>query len=107
MANEIHTDIIMTARALLSLHLRRSTVSLCASPKHHRLFSFALSEHTSSNSIMQPKFTEGSDERQLMAETKNLLENEWTIDNEQVGFKKTYYFKNYTKAVVGVFLDIS
>ena len=56
---------------------------------------------------MQPKFTEGSDERQLMAETKNLLENEWTIDNEQVGFKKTYYFKNYTKAVVGVFLDIS
>jgi len=55
---------------------------------------------TSSHSAMQPKFSEGADESQLMTETETLLEGEWKLDEEQMGVEKTYYFKTYTKALV-------
>lgn len=59
-----------------------------------------LSKETSGNPAMQPKFSAGADESQLSAETKSLLEDEWALDEEKMGVKKTYYFKTYTKALV-------
>jgi len=49
---------------------------------------------------MQPKITEGQDESKLMAEAKALLDSGWALDEEEMGVKKTYYFKTYTKALV-------
>ena len=36
----------------------------------------------------------------MLAEAKALLENGWMLDDEEVGVKKTYHFKTYTKALV-------
>jgi hypothetical protein len=44
-----------------------------------------------SNSVMGPKFSEGADKSQLMRESNALLEGGWTLDEEQIGVKKTYY----------------
>lgn len=52
---------------------------------------------------MEPKFSEGADEAQLKAETAALLENEWTLDGDQMGLEKTFYFPNFTKALVCFF----
>lgn len=49
---------------------------------------------------MQPKLSEGQDEIRVTAEAKALLENGWRLDDEEVGVKKTYHFKTYTKALV-------
>ena len=49
---------------------------------------------------MPPKISEGQDETNLIAEAKALAENGWALDNEEMGVKKTYYFKTYTKALV-------
>ena len=49
---------------------------------------------------MQPKISEGQDENKLIAEAKALVENGWTLDDEEMGVKKTYHFKTYTKALV-------
>lgn len=48
---------------------------------------------------MQPKLSEGQDEIRVTAEAKALLENGWRLDDEEVGVKKTYHFKTYTKAL--------
>ena len=50
---------------------------------------------------MQPKFSPGADESQLIAETNFLLEREWTLDEKDTGIRKTYHFKTYTKCQVG------
>ena len=49
---------------------------------------------------MLPKLSEGQEESRVMAEAKALLENGWILDDEEVGVKKTYHFKTYTKALV-------
>ncbi|KAL2000598.1 hypothetical protein VTN02DRAFT_2864 [Thermoascus thermophilus] len=48
---------------------------------------------------MEPKFSEGAVVDQLKAETTELLENEWTLDSDQMGFEKTFYFPNFTKTL--------
>lgn len=50
---------------------------------------------------MQPKFSEGQEESKMMAELMALVENGWTLDAEQIGVRKTYHFKLYTKVLVG------
>lgn len=49
---------------------------------------------------MEPKLSEGADVDQLKAETTELLGNEWTLDSDQMGFEKTFYFPNFTKTLV-------
>lgn len=49
---------------------------------------------------MQPKITEGRDESKVMAEANALFDCGWILDDEEMGVKKTYYFKTYTKALV-------
>lgn len=59
------------------------------------------SKQTSSNvPDIQPRFASGTDEAQLMAEAKALLEGGWKLDEEQRGVEKTFYFNTYTKALV-------
>lgn len=53
----------------------------------------------STTSIMQPKISEGNDENTVLAETEILLQNGWTLDKEEMGIKKRYHFKTYTKAL--------
>jgi 4a-hydroxytetrahydrobiopterin dehydratase len=50
---------------------------------------------------MEPKFSAGADTSKLIEETNALLEAGWTLNKEQMGIEKTYYFKTYTKALVG------
>ena len=53
---------------------------------------------------MQPKISEGQDENKLIAEAEALLGNGWMLDDEEMGVRKRYHFKTYTKALVsGVF----
>ena len=49
---------------------------------------------------MQPKISEGQDKSRVTAEAKALLETGWIFDDEDMGVKKTYNFKTYTKALV-------
>ncbi|KAM0798045.1 pterin-4-alpha-carbinolamine dehydratase family protein [Usnea florida] len=60
---------------------------------------FTTSKRISNISSMQPKLSEGQDESRVLAEAKALLENGWILDDEEVGVKKTYHFKTYTKAL--------
>ena len=64
------------------------------------LTNFTTFKRTYSISSMQPKLSEGQDESRVLAEAKALLENGWILDDEEVGVKKTYHFKTYTKALV-------
>lgn len=48
---------------------------------------------------IQPRFASGTNETQLMAEAKTLLEGGWKLDEEQRGVEKTFYFNTYTKAL--------
>jgi 4a-hydroxytetrahydrobiopterin dehydratase len=50
---------------------------------------------------MEPKFSDGADQSELKAETEALLEGGWTLDEAQMGVSKTYYFKTYSKCLVG------
>lgn len=50
--------------------------------------------------IKQPKFSEGEDEGQMMAETAALLESKWTLDETRQGLEKTFNFPTYAKALV-------
>ena len=45
--------------------------------------------------------SKGQDESKVIAEAKTLFESGWNLDEEEMGVKKTYYFKTYTKALVG------
>ena len=49
---------------------------------------------------MSPQFSSGADERKLSEELDALLKEGWTLDEEQMGLKKTFYFKTYTKVLV-------
>ena len=49
---------------------------------------------------MQLKISDGQDESKLMTQLKAVLETGWKLDDEEMGVKKKYYFKTYTKALV-------
>ena len=49
---------------------------------------------------MNPKFSPGVDEKRLSGEVDALLKDGWTLDEEQIGLEKTFYFKTYTKCMV-------
>ena len=67
---------------------------------HQNLTDFIALNHLSTTSIMQPKISEGQDENKIITEAKALVENGWALDDEEMGVKKTYHFKTYTKALV-------
>lgn len=60
------------------------------------------SKQTSASVVadIQPRFASGSNEAQLIAEAKSLVERGWKLDEEQEGVEKTFYFNTYTKALV-------
>lgn len=72
----------------------------------HRVQSFGMANLTPSKQTsasvadIQPRFASGSNEAQLIAEAKILVERGWKLDEEQRGVEKTYYFNTYTKALV-------
>ena len=49
---------------------------------------------------MQLKLSEGQDESKVTAEVTALVESGWNLDEEQIGVRKTYHFKTYTKVMV-------
>ncbi len=58
-------------------------------------------ENTSHISVMEPIFSAGEDESQLTKDMKALLGANWKLDEERMGIEKTYYFKTWTKVLVG------
>ncbi|OJD17785.1 hypothetical protein AJ78_02137 [Emergomyces pasteurianus Ep9510] len=51
------------------------------------------------NQALQPKYAAATPDetKQLATETNSLLDNNWSLDDEHMGVKKTFYFKTYTK----------
>lgn len=49
---------------------------------------------------VQPRFSSGADENQLLTETVSLLECKWMLDAENMGVEKTFNFPTYAKALV-------
>ena len=68
---------------------------------HHKSTVFIASKQLSSASTMAPKISEGQDKSKLITEAKALTENGWALDDREMGVRKTYHFKTYTKALVG------
>ena len=91
---------IMFVRAVLPPMRSHIITPLSVFQTRQVLTNFTTSKRISNDSSMQPKLSEGQDESRVMAEAKALLENGWTLDDEEVGVKKTYHFKTYTKALV-------
>lgn len=52
---------------------------------------------------MEPRFSSGADVEQLTEELNGLLEKKWVLDEEQMGIKKTFYFRTYTKCLVSAY----
>ncbi|KNG88442.1 pterin-4-alpha-carbinolamine dehydratase [Aspergillus nomiae NRRL 13137] len=78
--------------------LRSASPSLLRHPatpsQAHRTFS-----HSATAMAAAPKFARGVDGTQLQPELDSLLGQGWTLDEDGMGVKKTYYFKTYFKAV--------
>jgi hypothetical protein len=55
---------------------------------------------TSSDTSLAPIFSPNSDESQLTAEARALLECRWTLDGENMGIQKTFTFPSFAKALV-------
>ena len=49
---------------------------------------------------MQATISKGEDETKVKGEIKALLENGWTLDEENIKISKTYHLKTYTKVLV-------
>ena len=49
---------------------------------------------------MKPKITEGQEKSRVTSEAEALLDNGWILDDEEMGVKKKYHFKTYTKVLV-------
>jgi hypothetical protein len=96
-----YTDDIMSALVLRSLPLHNKVTPLYLRRTRRHLTNFTTSNQMSNSSIMQPKFSEGQDEAKVMEETRALIKNGWDLDDDGMGIRKTYHFKNYTKALVG------
>ena len=56
---------------------------------------------------MAVQFSSEADREGVEAGLKALTENAWELDNEKIGIRKTYYFKTYTKCLVGTHADNS
>ena len=52
----------------------------------------------------QPSFSQGEDEKHMMAETTALLESKWSLDETRQGLEKTFTFPTYAKALVSHFI---
>jgi hypothetical protein len=50
---------------------------------------------------MQPKFSEGQDETKVKEGLDALVKDGWELDEDQIGVRKTYNLKTYTKVMVG------
>jgi hypothetical protein len=48
----------------------------------------------------EPQFADGIDPERLRPSLNALQSNGWTLDEDKIGIKKTFYFKSYFKAVV-------
>lgn len=51
---------------------------------------------------MQPIIAEGEDRDMLTTSLSALLESGWQLDENNVGVRKTYHLKTYTKVMVRV-----
>lgn len=52
---------------------------------------------------IQPRFAEGADTSDTRAGLDAIIQRGWALDEEGMGIKKTFYFKSYFKAVVGLY----
>ena len=59
-----------------------------------------MQNQASSHANIQPRFSSGVDENQLMTETQALLKCKWTFDEDQMGVQKTFNFPTFAKALV-------
>lgn len=82
----------------------RSAATAIASPSS-RLPSLRNRHYSVMTTIDEPTrpiFAENVNPEQLSAPLQSLLEEEqWSLDEEGMGVAKTYYFKTYTKCLVG------
>lgn len=53
-----------------------------------------------SDSAMQLNIADGEDRDKLTREFSTLFENGWQLDEDNVGVRKTYHLKTYTKVLV-------
>lgn len=53
---------------------------------------------------VKPKFSEGENSEQIMAEAASLMKSKWALDETQQGLEKTFNFPTYAKALVSSFL---
>jgi len=94
----------MSARAVRSL--QSPLTPLFKFRTRHCFANFTTSEQSNISimqpniPIMQPKVSEGQDKSKVFTETNALLEGGWILDDEEMGVKRTFYFKTYTKALV-------
>ncbi|KAL2850554.1 transcriptional coactivator/pterin dehydratase [Aspergillus pseudoustus] len=49
--------------------------------------------------VSEPQFAEGIDPEQLRPALNALQSNGWSLDEENIGIKKTFYFRSYFKAL--------
>lgn len=91
--------IIRTPRILLTRS--RNAQRFVSQPPSFSMANLTTSKPVFRETDLQPKFSAGADESQLIAETNSLLERDWTLDEKQTGIRKAYYFKTYTKCQVG------
>ncbi|KAL2785749.1 transcriptional coactivator/pterin dehydratase [Aspergillus keveii] len=87
----------------LQLHapVQHRTLRTSAFPK---LYSQAQLSHgtfarRASTMASEPQFADGIDPEQLRPSLNALQSNGWSLDEDKIGIKKTYYFKSYFKAV--------
>ena len=90
----------MTVIAVWSHLIIRFCTPLLRPQTYRNLANFA-PKHTLNNPIMQPKFSEGQDQSQVLANLKDLVQNNgWQLDEEQIGIQKTYHLRTYTNVIV-------
>lgn len=60
------------------------------------------SQRSFKNLAMQPIIADGEDRDKLTTSLSALLESGWQLDEANVGVRKTYHLKTYTKVLVRV-----
>ncbi|PLB40230.1 4a-hydroxytetrahydrobiopterin dehydratase [Aspergillus candidus] len=79
-----------------ALHLRPSPTS---PPRGSTQTPFLPTRSSSTQSQPAPKFAEGVDVATATEGVDALCEQGWVLDGDGAGFKKTFYFRSYFKAV--------
>ncbi|KAL4968506.1 4a-hydroxytetrahydrobiopterin dehydratase [Aspergillus stella-maris] len=76
--------------------LRSSTlqISRIGAPRHT-----SVSARKASTMASEPRFAEGLNPDELRPSLNELLGQGWGLDEDNIGIKKTFYFKSYFKAV--------